>query len=67
MPSDNFLATAALFAGMHEDGPEGTKAFTKALGRLMGESMDRRIAARGPLDPDTQVFVDLIVGYFDDE
>ena len=67
MPKDSFLATCALFAHMNSEPLEGTEPFTKALGRLMGESMDRQIAARGPLDPDTQAFVEVIVGYFDDE
>ena len=67
MPKDSFLATCNLLAHMHSEPLEGTEPFTKALGRLMGESMDRQIADRGPLDPDAQAFVDVIVGYFDDE
>ena len=67
MPRDSFLATCALFAHMNTEPLEGTKPLTKALGRLMSESMTRRQAAREPVDPDTQAFVDVIVGYFDDE
>ena len=67
MPANNFMATLALFAEMYEDGPEATKPFMEALGLLMGKSMRRCREARGPLDPDTQAFVDVIVGYFDDE
>jgi hypothetical protein len=67
MPSNNFWATCALFAEMHEEGPEGTKAFTKALGVLAGESMQRRQETRGPIDPTTEAFADVVTGYFDDD
>ncbi len=65
IPSGEFLGLCAVFAEMAENRPEASARFLKALGRMFGASMQRSIEARGPLDPDTQAFVDVIVGYYE--
>ena len=67
IPAGEFLGLCALLIEMSENWPEASARFLKGLGPMFGESMQRSRKARGPVDPDTQAFVDVIVGYFDDE
>ena len=65
--SGEFLSLGLVLCEMSDNRPEASARFLRVLGRMFGESMQRSRKARGPLDPDTQAFVDVIVGYFDDE
>ncbi len=68
IPSGEFLGLCAVFAEMAENRSEASARLLQVLGRMFGASMQRSIEARGPLDPDTQAFVDVIAGsYYDDD
>jgi hypothetical protein len=66
IPSGEFLGLSAVFAEMAENWSEPSAQFLKALGRMFGASMQRSIEARGPLDADTQAFVDVITSFYDE-
>jgi hypothetical protein len=67
IPAGEFLGLCSVLIEMSENRPEASARFLKGLGPMFGASMTRQREARGPLDPDTQAFVDVIVGYFDDD
>jgi hypothetical protein len=67
IPAGEFWGLCAVFAEMAETRSEPSARFLRVLGAMFGESMRRRDEARGPLDSETQAFVDVIAGYYDDD
>jgi hypothetical protein len=60
------IALCGVFTEMAETWPDGSARFLRVLSRMFGASMQRRIEARGPLDADTQAFVDVVSGFYDE-
>ena len=67
IPTGEFLSLCAVFSEMAENRPETQGAWLKLLGLEFGASIRRRQAARGPLDPETEAFLEAITGYFMEE
>ena len=63
IPSDEFISLALVLAEMGGSRPEASAAFLRVLGRMFGESIRRRNV---DIDPETQAFANVIVGYFMD-